>query len=138
MHNLIARRKRMLRENLKKEKKEFKLSGKTKSIDLVFIFSDRKNNILTKEIVFKNLQIDTALIRELLTSFHLVYAKSSNDIFMAKFNIKLFSKKEVEDYPFDRNNDVAYLHFLKYSKDYYKTNSDAIKVKPEKLIESIK
>jgi len=138
MHNLIARKKRMLRENLKKEKKEFKLSGKTKTIDLVFMFSDRKNNLLSKEIVFRNLQIDTALIRELLTSFYLVYAKSNNDTFIAKFNIKLFSKEEVENYPFDRNNDVAYLHFLKYSKDYYKTNSNAIKVKPENLIEGIK
>lgn len=137
MHNLITRNKKLIRGNLRKEKKELKLSGKTKAVDLSFIFSDRNGRILSREVKFKNLEIDTAQIRELLTSFYLTYAKCNDETFVIKFNIKLYSKEEVENYPFDRNNDVAYLHFLKYSKEYYKLQTDAFKVKPEALIKSI-
>lgn len=137
MHNLISRRKKLIREELKSKKKEFKLSGKLKQIDLHFVFSDRSGKIKSKEIIFNGLGIDTALIRELLTSFYLVYAKHNEEAFVAKFNIRLFSKKEVEDYPFDRNNDVAYLHFKKYCKQYYKLQKDAVKVNLDKFIENI-
>lgn len=137
MNNLISRKKRLVRKELKNKKKEFKLSGKLKHIDLHFIFSDRSGRIKSKEVIFSNLSIDTALIRELLASFYLTYAKHNEEIFVAKFNIKLFGKKEVEDYPFDRNNDVAYLHFLKHSKEYYKAQKSAAKVDTKKLIENI-
>ena len=137
MYNLISRKKRLIREELKSKKKEFKLSGKLKQIDLHFVFSDRSGKIKSKDIVFNGLDIDTALIRELLTSFYLTYAKHNEETFVAKFNIRLFSKKEVEDYPFDRNNDVAYLHFKKYCKQYYKLQKDAAKVNLDKFIEDI-
>lgn len=137
MSNLISRKKKLIREELNNKKKEFNLSGKLKDIDLHFVFSDRSSKIKSKEVIFSNLSIDTALIRELLTSFYLTYAKHNEETFVAKFNIRLFSKKEVEDYPFDRNNDVAYLHFKKYCKQYYKLQKDAAKVNLGKFIESI-
>lgn len=137
MNKLVARNRKQIRSQIQKKAKEFKLSGKLKPVDLHFTFTNRSGDIKNKEIIFLNVDIDTSLIREILTSFHLSYAKCNDEKFVIKFNIRLFSQAEVEDYPFDRNNDVAYLHFKKYCKQYYKIQKDAFKINLDKFIKDI-
>ena len=137
MNKLVARNRKQIRSQIEKKAKEFKLSGKLKPVDLYFAFTNRSGDIKNKEIIFLNVDIDTSLIREILTSFYLNYAKCNDEKFIIKFNIRLFSQAEVEDYPFDRNNDVAYLHFKKYCKQYYKIQKDAFKIDLDKFIKDI-
>ena len=137
MNKLVARNRKQIRSQIEKKAKEFKLSGKLKPVDLYFAFTNRSGDIKNKEIIFLNVDINTSLIREILTSFYLSYAKCNDEKFIIKFNIRLFSQAEVEDYPFDRINDVAYLHFKKYCKQYYKIQKDAFKINLDKFIKDI-
>ena len=109
---------------VKEIKKEiFIPSGNIITIDMSIMFSDIDSVVKSPLLTFKDLEIDSAIYGKLVTSNFIKYGKFNKDKIVVDFEVKLYNQEEVENYPFDRNNDILILWFKKYYKDICKARN---------------
>lgn len=109
---------------VKEVKKEiFIPSGNIITIDMSIMFSGIDSVVKSPLLTFKDLEIDSAIYGKLVTSSFIKYGKFNKDKIVVDFEVKLYNQEEVENYPFDRNNDILILWFKKYYKDICKARN---------------
>lgn len=105
------------------KKEIFIPSGKIITIDMSIVFSSIDSIIFSQVLDFKDLEIDSAIYSKLMTSSFIKYGKFNKNKIVVDFEVKLYNQEEVENYPFDRNNDIVILWFRKYYKDICKARN---------------
>lgn len=111
-------------KGVKEVKKEiFIPSGNIITIDMSIMFRGIDSVVKSPLLTFKDLEIDSAIYGKLVTSSFIKYGKFNKDKIVVDFEVKLYNQEEVENYPFDRNNDILILWFKKYYKDICKTRN---------------